>query len=110
MTLNAKSYVGPHSQGTNIRTRVNHIYFVSVSTSPGTASEDGNYKPKTQEVTFIPGDTGPKSVTVDVVDDDIVEPKEGFNVKLSSTSPGVTLGEPAKVNILDNDGKSHYFP
>ena len=65
--------------------------------------------PKKQNVTFGPGESGPKSVKIDVVDDDNVEPTEKFIVALTSYSTGVKLGGPATVNILDNDGEDLYF-
>ena len=76
----------------------------SVSTSPSTAGEK-DFVPKTQDVTFGPGDSGPKSVKIDVIDDGNVEPTENFTVQLRTNSTGVKLGEPSKVNILANDGK-----
>ena len=60
---------------------------------------------KTGEVVFSPGETGPKLIPIDIIDDKVVEPTEQFQVSLSSTSPAVTVGDPASVNITDNDGK-----
>ncbi len=57
------------------------------------------------DVTFQPGEKGPKSVAFDIVDDPLVESTEDFNVFFaSSTSSAVTFGEPSKITIRDNDG------
>ena len=76
--------------------------FIRVTASPGTAGND-DFSPKTIDVTFQPGEKGPKSITINIIDDDDVETAEEFTVSMSSSSPGVTLGEPATVVIQDND-------
>lgn len=58
----------------------------------------------TDSITFQPGESGPKSVKIELIDDLILEPTEVFTVSLTS-SPLVTLGHPATVKIIDNDGK-----
>ena len=73
-----------------------------VTASPNTAGND-DFSPKTVDVTFQPGETGPKAVPINIIDDDTVEPKEEFTLTMSSSSPGVTVGEPATVVIEDND-------
>ena len=55
---------------------------------------------------FSPGDIGPKSIVIDIIDDKIIEPTEAFTVLLSPISPTVSVGNPAFVNIIDNDGES----
>ncbi|CAB4044736.1 aggregation factor core MAFp3, isoform C, partial, partial [Paramuricea clavata] len=76
---------------------------VRLSTSPTTASEE-DFKSREVDVTFQAGETGPKVVEIDLVDDLLVEAMESFNVSLVSTSnPAVSLENPATVNILDND-------
>ena len=73
-----------------------------VTASPNTAGND-DFSPKTVNVTFQPGETGPKAVPFNIIDDDAVEPNEEFTLTMSSSSPGVTVGEPATVVIKDND-------
>ena len=68
-----------------------------------------DFVPKTRSITFQPGETGPKLIDVDIVDNSIVEPTESFKVLLSTSAPAVTVGEPAIVNIIDDDGKLLYF-
>ena len=82
------------------------MYF-RVATEPLTAGHK-DFVPKTVDFTFNPGETIPKRLVIDIIDDGLVEPTEEFKVKLISSSiPAVKLGEPASVNIhvRDNDGK-----
>ena len=79
-----------------------------ITASPNTAGNE-DYEPKTLDVTFQPGETGPKSILIDIIDDDIVEPKEEFTVTMSSSSPWVTVGEPAPVIIKDNDKSGRFL-
>ena len=67
-----------------------------------TAGND-NFAGKSQSITFQPGETGPMLVEIDLVD--VPEPTEVFTVSLSTSAAAVTLGQPATVNIIDNDGK-----
>ncbi|CAB4038687.1 cellobiohydrolase A (1,4-beta-cellobiosidase A), partial [Paramuricea clavata] len=79
-----------------------------LETSPASAS-DKDFVSRTVNVTFNPGETGPKEVEFEIIDDPLVENTESFSVSVVSTSvSGVISGEPATVNILDNDG--NYFP
>ena len=86
----------------NVLLIIEAYFYNSVTTSPKTAGDE-DFKPTTMDVTFQPGETGPKSIPINTVDDDVVEPREEFTVTLSSSSPGVTVGEPASVFIKDND-------
>lgn len=77
----------------------------SLTTLSGSAS-DKDFVAKSANVTFQPGETGPKYVDIDLVDDLLVEQTESFGVSLSFTSDkSIQLGDPATINILDNDGK-----
>ena len=79
-----------------------------MTTSPNTAGDD-DFSAKTVDVTFQPGETGPKPIPISIIDDDVVESKEEFTVTISSPSPGVTVGEPATVIIKDNDKAGKLF-
>ena len=84
---------------------ISHFKF-RLASKPGTATAE-DIRTQTVDVTFQPGETGPKRVVFDIVDDPLVEAQENFYVSFaSSTSPAVTFGEQAVVNIRDNDGKS----
>ena len=82
----------------------NLVFFIRVTASPKTAGNE-DFSPKTFDITFQPGEKGPKSIAINIMDDDIVETTEEFTVSLSSSSPGVTLGEPATVVIRDKPGE-----
>ena len=92
--------------------RIKYFSLISVlyivSTGPSSAGND-DFVPKTRNITFQPGETGPKLIEIDIVDDSIVEPPETFKISLSTSAPSVTVGKPAIVNISDNDGKYIYI-
>ena len=72
----------------------------------GGSASDADFKGKTVDVKFKAGETGPKTVEFEFVDDSIVESTESFTISMVSSSlSAVKLGEPSTVNILDNDGK-----
>ena len=79
------------------------IYRFSVATIPSTAGENDFFEVN-ESITFQTGEIGPKLFPIELVDDLEVEPTETFIVSLTSSAP-VKLGQPATVNILDNDGK-----
>lgn len=80
------------------------IYFRVVAETNTAKNED--FIAKTVDVTFQPGEKGPKSVVFDIVDDPLVESTEYFDVSFaSSTSSAVKFGESSVINIIDNDGK-----
>lgn len=75
-----------------------------MTTSPATATNE-DFVPKTVNVTFEPGETGPKAIEFEIVDDKFVEKLESFQVSMVSSSvAAVSYGEPTTVNIRDNDG------
>ena len=83
-------------------------FFVRIATRPGTASES-DYVQNAQDITFPAGESGPIPIDIEAVDDGSVEPMEQFNVVFESSSvPGVKLGKPTTVDILDNDGIRYY--
>ena len=80
------------------------VLYFRLATSPGTASDE-DFVSRTVDVTFEPGETGPKEVEFEIVDDLLVENTESFQVSIVSSSvPAVKSGGPATVNIRDNDG------
>ena len=78
------------------------MMFFRITPKPDSAGED-DYNNAVKVVTFQPGETGPKFVDIDLVDDSVDEPTEKFTVILSSDSR-VILGRPSTVNIEDDDG------
>ena len=81
---------------------VNISYF-SITPQPGSANSE-DFDGAVKDVIFKPGESGPKFVDINLIDDRNVEPTEKFTVSLSSKSSAV-LGEPSDVNIEDDDGK-----
>lgn len=77
-----------------------------MASNAGTASDE-DFVGKTVDVKFEAGETGPKTVEFEIVDDAMVERTEFFTVSMSSSSlAAVKVGEPSQVNIRDNDGES----
>ena len=74
-----------------------------LTTRPRTADEE-DFVLKTVNVTFEPGQSGPKRVNFDIIDDKIVEDTESFSVVLASSVSAVIANTSATVNIQDNDG------
>ena len=74
---------------------------VRITPKSDTADED-DFDTTAKDVTFQPGETGPKFVNIDLIDDPDDEPVETFTVSLSSNSPAI-LGGPSSINIEDND-------
>ena len=52
-----------------------------------------------------------EEITIDIVDDDIVEAQESFLLDLSGIGSKVILGSPSRATVLinDDDGKSNCY-
>jgi len=88
-------------------TRANGSYgssSVDVSTIVGAALDGEDYWFITETVMFFDGDTS-KTITITILDDDVYEGDESFNVVLSNLVGEATLGNPstAIVTIIEND-------
>ena len=79
---------------------------VSYATANGSATSGSDYTAASGTLTFAPGETA-KSFNIVIIDDNIKESNETFNIVLSNAS-SATLGSPAgtTVSILDNDKNS----
>jgi K319L-like, PKD domain len=76
---------------------------VDFTTANNTAVAPGDYTAATGTVTFAPGDTS-EPVTVQTIDDNVVEGVETFAVNLSNATGNATIGDATGVGtILDND-------
>jgi parallel beta-helix repeat protein len=71
---------------------------VNYSTSNGTATAPQDYTASTGSVTFLNGDTTPKTINIPIVSDTIPEPPESFIVTLSMPSAG-TLGPQSTTTV-----------
>jgi hypothetical protein len=76
---------------------------VSWATADGTAVSPGDYVGALGQVTFAPAETS-KSISVDVVGDDVLESNESFTVELSSPVGAVIADGSGLGTILDDDG------
>lgn len=81
------------------------ITFFSITPNSDTAGKE-DFDGAVKEVTFQPGEHGPRVVEIGLIDDFVDEPTEKFTVSLSSDSRAI-LGGPSSVNIIDDDG--NYF-
>ncbi len=75
---------------------------VTYATSPGTATTPADFTTTSGTVTWANGDTAPKTVTIPVTADALVEGSETFTVNLSGVSGGVIVdGTTATVTLAD---------
>jgi len=77
---------------------------VSYATSGGTATPGTDFTTASGTLTFGTGDLS-KTFSVSVINDDMLEPDEGFSVSLSGATGSLSLGSPAiaTVTIVDGD-------
>ncbi len=76
----------------------------TVNLTDGTATAPGDYTNTLITVNFANGDTAPKTVTIPIVNDTLVEGNETLNLSLGSPT-GATIGtqNTATLNIVDDD-------
>jgi T1SS-143 domain-containing protein len=77
---------------------------VNYSTSNGTAASGSDYTAKSGTVTFNPGQTT-QTITVNVTEDNAVEPNQTFNVNLTSATNATILDNQGVATIIDNEPK-----
>ena len=76
---------------------------VDYATSDGTAITGLDYLPATGTISFEPGEFK-KSISVDIIDNNVPEPTETFSISLLHASPSVDLvNSQTKITILDDD-------
>jgi uncharacterized membrane protein len=68
---------------------------VVLSTADGTATSGQDYTPLSQVVAWADGDASPKTVTIPLNDDNLVEGNDTVRVSLSNPGGGASLGSPA---------------
>ncbi len=77
---------------------------VGYQTSNGSAVSPDDFAFGVGTITFADGDTSPKTITIQLVDDQIVEGIESFSVALSNPTGGATINDGiATGQIQDND-------
>lgn len=82
---------------------------VKVGTAGGTATLGSDYQFSNTTVTFGPGETGPKMVTVTILDDNIQEGVETANFELTDAIGAVITNGQHVVNIQDDEVPNVYF-
>ncbi|MBE9187966.1 hypothetical protein IQ270_25825 [Microcoleus sp. LEGE 07076] len=77
----------------------------TVNLTNGTATAPGDYNNAAIPVNFAAGDTAPKTITIPIVDDTLVEATETVNLTLANPTGGATIGTQgtATLSIIDND-------
>jgi hypothetical protein len=87
------------------------VVSVNYATSNGTATGGADYATQTGTLNFADGETS-KTITISILEDQIVEGDETFMVTLSNPTGGATLGSPATATITigDNDTCSYTLP
>ncbi|MBD2185492.1 beta strand repeat-containing protein [Aerosakkonema funiforme] len=77
----------------------------TVNLSNGTATAPGDYTNSPITVNFAAGDNTPKTITIPVVDDTLVEGNETINLTLTNPTGGATIGTQgtATLTVIDND-------
>ncbi len=85
----------------------NNTLTVQYRTYSGTALEGADYVGTSGTLTFGPGETS-KPITVQILNDNLIESTENFFVALSNPGPGVAVGTAATatVEIADDDSPS----
>jgi hypothetical protein len=78
---------------------------VNFATSDGTAIAGSDYSATTGTLTFAPGDLS-KTFTVPIINDNVFEGNETFNLTLSNASAGVLLGSPSTMVVTIQDNES----
>ena len=78
---------------------------VTYTTADGTATAGSDYTAASGTLTFAPGDTADKTITVTVLDDALDEPDEDFTVTLSALTgtPVNAIIDPATVTVTIGD-------
>lgn len=84
---------------------------VNYATSPGTATATADYTTSSGTVTWAPGDLAPKTISIPIIPDALVEGTHQFTVTLSGISNGaVIVNSPAaKVTIADPGARDKTF-
>jgi hypothetical protein len=78
---------------------------VNYATADGTANQPGDYTSSSGTLSWADGDTSPKTFTVTIINDALVEGNETVLLSLSSPTGGAALGtqSTATLTIIDDD-------
>jgi ribosomal protein L35AE/L33A len=78
---------------------------VKCASSDGTATAGNDYVQTTSTLNWGNGDNADKSCTVPILDDEMIEGNETFNLILSNSTGGASIGDPdtTEVTIIDDE-------
>lgn len=79
------------------------VVSVNYATSNVVAQAGVDYSAASGSITWLPGESGPKTFNVSILDDFLDENDESFIVTLSNATGLATIGQPGVIVILDND-------
>jgi len=79
---------------------------VRLTTSDGTATAGSDYVPLSETLTFAPGETE-KAVTVQIIDDDVLEPAETLHLTLGDPTANSALGAQSSTTLTIGDNDLH---
>jgi Calx-beta domain len=84
------------------------IVGATVNLANGTAIAPNDYNNSSIALNFTDGDTAPKTVTIPIVSDSLLEGNETINLSLNNLTGGATLGtqNTATLTIIDDDTSS----
>jgi uncharacterized delta-60 repeat protein len=78
---------------------------VQFHTNRGSATAGEDFAAKSGTLTWANGDTRAKSITVEILDDAVIEPVERFDVQISGPTGGATIGLGARQNVFIQDNE-----
>lgn len=73
------------------------------NTSSLTATAGDDFESVSQTLYFYAGETGPQTVTFEILDDNLAEGNEKFRIALSNPEFGATLGQTTQVDVTIKD-------
>jgi len=79
---------------------------VTVLASDGTANAGTDYDATPITVSFIDGDTTPKTIRIPIINDSLFEPNENINLSLVNPTNGASLGVQSAANLIINRSDS----
>jgi len=75
---------------------------VTVLASDGTANAGTDYNATPITVSFLDGDTTPKTIRIPIINDSLFEPNETINLSLVNPTNGATLGVQTAASLIIN--------
>jgi uncharacterized delta-60 repeat protein len=78
---------------------------VQFHTNRGSATAGEDFAAKSGTLTWADGDTRAKSITVEILDDAVIEPVERLDIQISGPTGGATIGLGARQNVFIQDNE-----